>query len=92
MSFIVPGMEQFTGPDDFHACSRNACKSEAIATLSCDYRGRRVSLVDLEPTGEPDHFHLCPEHLRRFRPPVGWETEDLRTGIDPVQERTRVSA
>jgi uncharacterized protein DUF3499 len=85
-------MEHFSGPGEFHACSRNACKSEAIATLSCDYRARRVALVDLEPSGEPDHFHLCAEHLSRFRPPVGWEIEDCRTTADAVREQARVSA
>jgi hypothetical protein len=84
-------MEDYRIPSDFHPCSRNACRSEAIATLECNYMARRVSVVDLEPPGEPDHFHLCAEHLRRFRPPVGWETQDLRTSAT-VPERSRVSA
>lgn len=63
----------------FLACSRNACREEAVVTVSCNYMARRVSLVDLAPSAEPDHFHLCAEHMSRFRPPLGWETEDLRT-------------
>jgi hypothetical protein len=85
-------MEDVKISPDFHPCSRNACKSEAVATLSCNYMARRVSVVDLEPPGEPDHFHLCVEHLRRFRPPIGWESEDLRTRLAAVPERSRVSA
>lgn len=85
-------MDDFLAPTEFQPCSRNACKSPAIATLSCNYMARRVSVVDLEPPGEPDHFHLCEEHLGRFRPPVGWQTEDLRTRLRPVPHRTRVSA
>ena len=85
-------MDEFVVPADYQPCSRNACKSPAVATLSCNYMARRVSVIDLEPAGEPDQFHLCAEHLGRFRPPMGWQAEDLRTKLRTVPQPTRVSA
>lgn len=72
-------MEELEAEYDYQACSRNACKAPAVATLVCNYMARRVALEDLRSEGEPDQFHLCTNHLRRFTPPLGWETEDLRT-------------
>jgi hypothetical protein len=70
---------------EFKACSRNACKSAAVATLDCNYMARRVTLEDLQPDSEPDHFHLCVDHLKRFRPPLGWQIEDVRTDSGPLE-------
>ena len=72
-------------PEAFQACSRNACKSPALATLNCNYMARRVTLEDLQMESEPDHFHLCAEHLSRFRPPLGWLIEDERTESGPLE-------
>jgi hypothetical protein len=72
-------------PEAFQACSRNACKSSALATLNCNYMARRVTLEDLQMDSEPDHFHLCAEHLKRFRPPLGWQVEDVRTDSGPIE-------
>jgi hypothetical protein len=72
-------------PEAFQACSRNACKSPALATLNCNYMARRVTLEDLQMDSEPDHFHLCAEHLKRFRPPLGWQVEDVRTDSGPIE-------
>ncbi|HEX2052339.1 MAG TPA: DUF3499 family protein [Actinomycetota bacterium] len=77
-------MDDTEAPEAFQACSRNACKSPAIVTLNCNYMARRVTFEDLQMDSEPDHFHLCVEHLRRFRPPVGWQIEDARTS-GPVE-------
>lgn len=72
----------------FRACSRNACKAPASVTLYCNYMARRVSLEDVQADLEPDHFHLCAEHLRRFRPPLGWQIEDVRTSA-PLEMKSR---
>lgn len=72
-------MEDSEIDGDYQACSRNACKKPAVVTLICNYMARRVALEDLRSEIEPDQFHLCNDHLRRFTPPLGWETEDLRT-------------
>lgn len=69
----------------FQACSRNACKSPAKATLNCNYMARRVTLEDLQKDSEPDHFHLCVDHLNRFKPPLGWQIEDVRTLSGPLE-------
>ncbi|MGQ0679202.1 MAG: DUF3499 family protein [Actinomycetota bacterium] len=82
-------MSQASTPSSFVPCSRNACREEAVITLSCNYMARRVSYVDLKSILEPDQFNLCAEHMRRFRPPVGWETEDLRSSGQA--SRTRAS-
>lgn len=79
---IEPGARLDLQQSDFQPCSRNACKEQAVITLSCNYMGRRVSFVDLQMTAEPDHFHLCAEHLSRFRAPLGWQSEDLRSRGD----------
>jgi len=71
--------------DQFQACSRNACKSPATATLNCNYMARRVTLEDLQMESEPDHFHLCVDHLKRFRPPLGWQIENARTESGPIE-------
>lgn len=76
---IVPRMEAHEVEADYQACSRNACKAPAVATLICNYMARRVALEDLRSEIEPDQFHLCTNHLRRFSPPLGWQTEDLRS-------------
>ena len=78
-------MDEPEVPEPFQACSRNACKSAATATLNCNYMARRVTLEDLQMDSEPDHFHLCVDHLKRFRPPVGWQIEDARTGSGPLE-------
>jgi hypothetical protein len=70
-------MDESEVPEAFQACSRNACKSAALATLNCNYMARRVTLED--------HFHLCAEHLKRFRPPLGWQIEDVRTESGPLE-------
>lgn len=56
-----------------------------MATLNCNYMARRVSLEDLQMESEPDHFHLCAQHLKRFRPPLGWQIEDVRTESGPIE-------
>lgn len=71
--------------EDFQACSRNACGEPATATLNCNYLARRVTLEDLQPGTEPDHFHLCAAHLSRFRAPVGWQIEDSRSPASPLE-------
>lgn len=78
-------MDESEVSEDFQACSRNACKSAATATLNCNYMARRVTLEDLQYDCEPDHFHLCVEHLKRFRPPLGWQVEDARTTSGPLE-------
>lgn len=82
-------MEAHEVEDDYQACSRNACKAPAVATLICNYMARRVALEDLRSEIEPDQFHLCTNHLRRFSPPLGWETEDLRSKSVNLDIRAR---
>lgn len=78
-------MDDSEVPEAFQACSRNACKSPALATLNCNYMARRVTLEDLQMDSEPDHFHLCAEHMKRFRPPLGWQIEDVRSESGPIE-------
>ncbi|HEX2179953.1 MAG TPA: DUF3499 family protein [Actinomycetota bacterium] len=78
-------MDEPQATEPFQACSRNACKSAATATLNCNYMARRVTLEDLQFESEPDHFHLCVDHLKRFRPPLGWQIEDVRTVSGPIE-------
>ena len=78
-------MDEQEAAEAYQACSRNACRSAATVTLNCNYMARRVTLEDLQMDSEPDHFHLCVEHLKRFRPPVGWQIEDARTKSGPLE-------
>lgn len=60
------------------ACSHAACRWPAIATLYFDYGSRRSWIEDLRSHPDPASYDLCSVHAGRFRPPMGWETEDRR--------------
>lgn len=59
-------------------CSHAGCFTPAVAALAFDYKTRKVWLHDLPNPPDPASYDLCAEHTARFRPPRGWEVQDLR--------------
>jgi hypothetical protein len=59
-------------------CSRTGCVSEAVVTLTYDYRDSLVAVGPLSPHPDPHGYDLCAEHDRRLLVPRGWRT--LRFG------------
>ncbi|MGH3117320.1 MAG: DUF3499 family protein [Gaiellales bacterium] len=59
-------------------CARSGCRGPALATLVFDYGRRYVLLQDLVLAPDPSSYDLCSTHAERFRPPLGWESEDRR--------------
>jgi hypothetical protein len=55
------------------------CSHEPVATVSLAYTERTVVVQDLFDERDPNLLDLCPEHVRRMTPPVGWIVQDRRT-------------
>jgi hypothetical protein len=69
---VVPG-------PGFRSCSHSGCNMPAECTLVHSYAERRAWLTELEATPDPHNYGLCGYHAGRFRPPLGWSAEDLRS-------------
>ncbi|MFC6154467.1 DUF3499 domain-containing protein [Nocardioides yefusunii] len=63
-------------------CSRTACGSAAVATLTYVYSDQTAVLGPLAMFAEPHAYDLCEEHSERLSAPRGWEV--LRLKRDPV--------
>ncbi|WP_267897966.1 DUF3499 domain-containing protein [Tessaracoccus antarcticus] len=54
-------------------CTRTACLSPAMATMTYDYADSTAVLGPLAIVHIPGALHLCIEHARRTSVPRGWE-------------------
>jgi hypothetical protein len=54
-------------------CSRTACSSVAIATLTYVYGDQTAVVGPLATYAEPHTYDLCPVHAERLTAPRGWE-------------------
>lgn len=54
-------------------CSKVACGSEAVATLTYDYADAMAVLGPLAIRHEPHSYDLCPRHAERLSAPQGWQ-------------------
>lgn len=71
-------------------CSRTACASPAVATLTYAYADRAAVVGPLALNAEPHCYDLCDEHASRLTAPRGWEV--VRHEPDPaslVRARSR---
>jgi hypothetical protein len=58
-------------------CSRPACDSGAVATLTYVYSDQTAVLGPLANHAEPHSYDLCAEHAERLTAPRGWEVVRL---------------
>ena len=54
-------------------CSRTACSSAAIATLTYVYSDQTAVVGPLATYAEPHTYDLCAAHAERLTAPRGWE-------------------
>jgi hypothetical protein len=54
-------------------CSKVACDSDAIATLTYDYADAMAVLGPLATRHEPGSYDLCERHAERLSAPLGWQ-------------------
>jgi hypothetical protein len=88
-------------------CSRTACASPAVATLTYVYADRAAVVGPLAVHAEPHCYDLCDGHAARLTAPRGWEvvrhqsdaadvarrtSDDLEALADAVREAARPSA
>jgi hypothetical protein len=62
-------------------CSRNACGSSSVATLTYVYSDQTAVLGPLATFAEPHAYDLCEVHAETLRAPRGWEV--IRLAPDP---------
>jgi Protein of unknown function (DUF3499) len=84
-------------------CSRAACSSAAVATLTYAYVESTAVLGPLSPFAEPHSYDLCASHADRLTVPRGWavvrvegektphvpSNDDLEALADAVREAAR---
>ncbi|WP_460748503.1 DUF3499 domain-containing protein [Myceligenerans cantabricum] len=58
-------------------CSRSACTSAAVATLTYVYADSTAVLGPLAHLAEPHSYDLCSEHADGLTAPRGWEVVRL---------------
>ena len=54
-------------------CSKVACNSDAISTLTYDYADSMAVLGPLSQKAEPHSYDLCDRHADRLSVPQGWQ-------------------
>lgn len=54
-------------------CSKVACQSVAIATLTYDYNDAMAVLGPLAIRHEPGSYDLCERHAESMSAPQGWQ-------------------
>ncbi|WP_431036136.1 DUF3499 domain-containing protein [Streptomyces sp. P6-2-1] len=64
-------------------CSRTACGSPAVATLTYVYADSTAVLGPLATYAEPHCYDLCAEHSERLTAPRGWEVVRLADASAP---------
>lgn len=69
-----------TGPRVKRLCSRTACKSPAVATLTYVHADQTAVLGPLATFAEPHTYDLCADHTTRLTAPRGWNV--VRLAID----------
>ena len=62
-----------TRPSLARRCSRMACKSHAVATLTYVYSDSTAVVGPLATYAEPHTYDLCTDHAERLTPPRGWD-------------------
>ena len=85
-------------------CSRTACTSSAVATLTYVYADSTAVVGPLATAPEPHCYDLCEAHALRLTAPRGWEvvrhepdatlvaarsSDDLEALADAVREAAR---
>jgi hypothetical protein len=58
---------------DERLCSKVACSSAAISTLTFVYEDSMAVLGPLSPSVEPHSHDLCARHADRLSVPNGWQ-------------------
>jgi len=58
---------------DQRPCSKVACVSDAVSTLTYDYADSLAVLGPLGYTLEPHSYDLCAKHAERLSVPQGWQ-------------------
>ena len=54
-------------------CSKVACNSDAVATLTYVYADSMAVLGPLSRSCEPHSYDLCDKHAERLSVPQGWQ-------------------
>lgn len=54
-------------------CSKVACTSDAVTTLTYVYADSMAVLGPLSQSPEPHSYDLCPKHSERLSAPKGWQ-------------------
>ena len=75
--------------DRMNRCAHPGCGGPVVTTLTYDYAGRTVWLLD--PGAQVAvGMGLCAPHADGFRPPVGWVLDDRRLPTIPFQSQVAV--
>lgn len=64
-------------------CSRNACRNQAVATLTYVYADSTAVVGPLATYAEPHTYDLCGDHAQGLTAPRGWEI--VRLSVDYAQ-------
>ena len=65
-------------------CTKPACDSRAVATLTYIYADSTAVLGPLATYAEPHCYDLCEAHSRNLTVPMGWEVVRLELGESPA--------
>jgi hypothetical protein len=65
-------------------CSRTACASSAVATLTYVYSDSTAVLGPLAMYAEPHTYDLCSAHAERLTAPRGWEVVRLAPDLEDL--------
>jgi hypothetical protein len=65
-------------------CSRAACSSAAVATLTYAYVESTAVLGPLAPYVEPHAYDLCATHAGRLTVPRGWDVVRVEPDPEPA--------
>ncbi|WP_026819262.1 DUF3499 domain-containing protein [Arthrobacter castelli] len=66
-------------------CSRSACNSRAVSTLTYVYADSTAVLGPLATYAEPHCYDLCADHAERLTVPRGWEVLRLAQPDTPAE-------
>src|SRR5207253_11146409 len=60
-------------------CAKMNCDQPPSATVTLSYGSREVLVDDLLGEPDPNLLDLCPTHVSRMTPPIGWSLHDRRS-------------
>lgn len=81
VSVACPRVGAVTSPmPRTRTCSRAACGSAAVATLTYVYNDQTAVLGPLATYAEPHTYDLCGDHATRLTAPRGWDI--VRLAVD----------